>query len=73
MALAKQLCINIESGNDVVEPSSCFYSEVLQHNGLIMETAQELLYAVLPVTPREKTPAKTNNSRCINIELKQQW
>ena len=36
-----------------------------------METAQELLYAVLPVTPPEKTPVKTNHSWCINIELKQ--
>ena len=64
MALAQKLCINIESCNDVVEPSSCFYSEVLQHNyyGLFMETAQELLYAVIPATPPEKTPAKTNNS-----------
>ena len=31
MSLAQKLCINIESCNDVVEPSSCFYSEVLQH------------------------------------------
>ena len=35
-----------------------------------METAQELLYTVLAVTPPEKK-AKTNNSWCINIELKQ--
>ena len=59
MALAQKLCINIESCNDVVEPSSCFYSEVLQNNyGLIMETAQELLCTVLPVTPPEKNPNK---------------
>ena len=29
--ISTKLCINIESCNDVVEPSSCFYSEVLQH------------------------------------------
>ena len=29
--ISRKLCINIESCNDVVEPSSCFYSEVLQH------------------------------------------
>ena len=29
--ISTKLCIDIESCNDVVEPSSCFYFEVLQH------------------------------------------
>ena len=60
MALAQKLCINIESCNDVVEPSSCsflFWSPSAY--GLIMETAQELLYTVLAVTPPEKIAKQT--------------